>query len=62
MKTELECGVSGSMTAVLGRSVELHLVRSARGAYQTQCASGLMLDSSYPSKRRTVSAGWDTLR
>jgi len=37
MKTQLECGVSGSMAAVLGRSVQLHLVGSARGLSNTVC-------------------------
>jgi hypothetical protein len=42
------------MTPVLGRSFELHLVGSALGAYQTQFASGLVLDSTDPSRRRTL--------
>jgi len=57
MKTQLECGVGGSMTAVLGRSVQLHLVRSVRRLSSTVCF-GLTLDSAYPSS----SAVWDTLR
>jgi hypothetical protein len=47
MKTQLECDVGGSMTAVLARSVELHLERSVRvlsntvcfGSHATQCLS-----------------------